>query len=51
MMELRLLGAVILRSCKDAVLADSCTDESMEFENYFIIQPKSHKCELMKGKS
>ena len=48
MMELRLIAATMLTQCPDAVLADSCTDESMEFENYFVIKPKSHKCELKK---
>ncbi|EPS44433.1 hypothetical protein H072_1573 [Dactylellina haptotyla CBS 200.50] len=48
MMELRLLAAVMLTYCPTTGLADTCTDESMEFENYFIVKPKSHKCELMK---
>ncbi|KAF3927103.1 hypothetical protein AA313_de0207183 [Arthrobotrys entomopaga] len=48
MMELRLLAAVMLTYCPTTGLADSCTDESMEFENYFIVKPKGHKCELMK---
>jgi len=49
MMELRLIAAAMLTQCEDAVLADSCTDESMEFENFFVVKPKSHKCELKKA--
>jgi hypothetical protein len=29
-----------------ARLARSCTDDSMEMENYFLIAPKSHHCEI-----
>ncbi|KAK6527789.1 hypothetical protein TWF694_004769 [Orbilia ellipsospora] len=46
MMELRLLAVVMLTLCPNAGLARTCTDESMEFENYFIIKPRSHRCDL-----
>ncbi|KAJ6256313.1 Cytochrome P450 monooxygenase orf2 [Drechslerella dactyloides] len=46
MMELRLIAAAMLTTCPDAELAASCTDESMEFENYFVVMPKSHKLEI-----
>jgi hypothetical protein len=42
-----LLGAfVFLKKCDSIRLADSATDSSMEIENYFLIAPKSHRCEL-----
>ncbi|KAF3928543.1 hypothetical protein ABW21_db0206028 [Orbilia brochopaga] len=50
-MELRLLAAEMLTACPDAELAPTCTDESMEFENYFVIKPKSHKCEMQAPKT
>ncbi|KAK6523085.1 hypothetical protein TWF694_005983 [Orbilia ellipsospora] len=46
MMELRLLVATLLQSCADVELADSCTDESMEFVEYMSVRPKANKCEL-----
>ncbi|KAK6355454.1 hypothetical protein TWF696_004551 [Orbilia brochopaga] len=51
MMELRLLAAAMLTVCPDAELAPSCTDESMEFENYFVVKPKSHKFEMQAAKT
>ncbi|KAK6525367.1 hypothetical protein TWF694_005506 [Orbilia ellipsospora] len=46
MMELRLLIALFFISCPKVGLADSCTDESMEFDPLVLITPKGHKCEL-----
>ncbi|KAF3902231.1 hypothetical protein ABW20_dc0102824 [Dactylellina cionopaga] len=51
MMELRLLAATLLKSCPEATLADSCTDDSMEFVEYMSIRPKANKCELQKDRS
>ncbi|KAK6334102.1 hypothetical protein TWF696_002604 [Orbilia brochopaga] len=48
MIELRLIAALFLKECPDSVLAESCTDESMEFINYFNIKPSRNKCEVRK---
>lgn len=49
-MELRLAAALFFRECKGAELAPSTTPESMALENYFLIAPVSHRCEItMKG--
>ena len=29
------------------IFLPSCTDEIMEMENYFLITPRSHRCEIM----
>nr|XP_036577843.1 cytochrome p450 [Colletotrichum truncatum]KAF6784938.1 cytochrome p450 [Colletotrichum truncatum] len=46
-MELRLATAVFFRRCKGLKLAPGTTDESMEMENYFLISPRGHKCEVI----
>ena len=46
MMELQLSIYLFMKECKGARLASSTTDESMEIENYFLIMPKSHRCEI-----
>ncbi|ORY14583.1 cytochrome P450 monooxygenase-like protein [Clohesyomyces aquaticus] len=50
-MELRYAVAFFFRECKRMRLCESVTEESMEFENFFLIAPKGHRCEvtLMKG--
>ncbi|KAK6514436.1 hypothetical protein TWF506_008829 [Arthrobotrys conoides] len=45
-MELRLLIAAVLKECPGIELAESCTDESMEFAPRLFIAPKGGKCEL-----
>lgn len=45
-MELRYAVAFFYRECKGAKLAASTTPESMEFENFFLIAPKAHRCEI-----
>ncbi|KAF8859444.1 cytochrome P450 monooxygenase [Acephala macrosclerotiorum] len=45
--ELRLATALFFRECVGARLAGSTTDESMEMENFFLIQPKAHRCEIV----
>lgn len=45
--ELRLGAAVFFRECPGARLAPSTTPESMEPENFFLIAPSSHKCEII----
>ncbi|EPS35541.1 hypothetical protein H072_11038 [Dactylellina haptotyla CBS 200.50] len=50
MMELRLIAAVMLTVCPSATLAEDCTDDSMELENYFVLRPKGHKCELVSSR-
>ncbi|KAL3462838.1 cytochrome P450 [Aspergillus heterothallicus] len=48
-MELRLAAAEFFRECRGVRLAPSATWESMEPENYFLIAPRGHKCEIMQG--
>ena len=45
-MEMRLATAEFFRFCKGARLAASVTEESMRMENFFLIAPTSHKCEV-----
>ncbi|KAM0788727.1 hypothetical protein ACM66B_002819 [Microbotryomycetes sp. NB124-2] len=40
-----LLGLIeFMRAFPEASIDESTTDESMSFENYFLVAPKSHKC-------
>ncbi|KAF3910503.1 hypothetical protein AA313_de0207826 [Arthrobotrys entomopaga] len=48
MMEIRLFLALMFISCPNVGLADSCTDESMEINEFLLLNPKGHKCELKK---
>ncbi|KAH9879221.1 hypothetical protein J1614_002660 [Plenodomus biglobosus] len=45
-MELRYAAAFFFRECKGIRLAASTTPESMEFENFFLIAPKAHRCDI-----
>lgn len=45
-MELRYAVAFFFRECKGIQLGKNTTPESMEFENFFLIAPKAHRCEL-----
>jgi len=45
-MELRYATAFFFRECRGIRLAPSTTPESMEFENFFLIAPKAHRCEI-----
>ena len=45
-MELRLSVAEFFRRCPGARLAPSITPESMRLENFFLIAPAAHKCEI-----
>jgi cytochrome P450 len=45
--ELRLGAAVFFRECPGARPAPSATAECMELENYFLIAPAGHKCEII----
>lgn len=45
-MELRLATAVFFRECRGAKLAPTTTSEMMDVENYFLIAPKSHRCDI-----
>ncbi|OQU97305.1 hypothetical protein CLAIMM_03254 isoform 1 [Cladophialophora immunda] len=45
-MELNLATAKFFRRCPTATLAPSMTDGDMEFENFFLIAPKNHKCDI-----
>ncbi|KAI6843928.1 cytochrome P450 monooxygenase [Hortaea werneckii] len=47
-MELRLATAGFFReTSKNVVLSSSCTAQYMEQENYFLIAPAGHKCEVV----
>jgi cytochrome P450 len=46
-MELRIAAALLFRECKGLRLAPETTPASMEFENFFLITPISHKCNVM----
>lgn len=48
-MELRYAAALLFRECRGLRLAASTTPESMELQNYFVIVPKGHKCEVTLG--
>ncbi|KAF2165317.1 hypothetical protein M409DRAFT_67187 [Zasmidium cellare ATCC 36951] len=45
--ELRLAAAEFFRRCQGSRLAESATPESMEFENFFLIAPRSDRCEIV----
>ena len=45
-MELLLTTAVFLLQCPDARVSSSTTTETMDFENFFLIAPRGHKCEV-----
>lgn len=47
-MELRYATAEFFRTLgARATLAPSTTEQSMDMENYFLIAPVSHKCEIV----
>ena len=46
-MELRLGAAEFFRNSAQPRLAPSTTPDSMEMENFFLIAPKSHRCEVI----
>ncbi|KAF2221632.1 cytochrome P450 monooxygenase-like protein [Elsinoe ampelina] len=46
-MELRYGTALLVRRCRGLRLAGSTTPESMALENYFVITPKSKRCEVV----
>lgn len=46
-MELRLASAEFFRQCKGAKLAPGTTEASMELENYFLVAPRGHKCDII----
>ena len=48
-MKLRLAAAGFFRECRGVRLAPSATWESMKPENYFLISPSGHRCEIMQG--
>ncbi|KAF6811627.1 cytochrome p450 [Colletotrichum sojae] len=45
-MELRLAVAELFRRCEGLRLAPETTDAAMEMENYFVMCPVGHKCEV-----
>ncbi|KAK6347376.1 hypothetical protein TWF718_005215 [Orbilia javanica] len=50
-MILRLLAAVLLKECPYVDLAESCTDESMQFAPRLFVATKGGKCELQNTKN
>lgn len=51
-MELRVATTIFFRKWRGvARLAPETTVESMAMENYFLVAPSAHKCEIMIGKS
>jgi hypothetical protein len=46
-MELRLATFAFFKQYHNARLAASTTPASMEMENFFLIAPKAHVCEVM----
>lgn len=46
-MEMRLATTVLFRRCKGLRLAPGTNDETMEMENFFMINPRGHKCEVI----
>ena len=45
-MQMRYAIVLFFRECTGAKIAPTTTDETMEMENYFVITPKGHKCEV-----
>jgi len=45
-MELRYATAFLFRECKGMRIAPSMPADCMDLENYFVIVPKGHKCEV-----
>jgi len=48
-MELRLSAAEFFRECRGARLCESVTEKSMEMENFFLISPRGHRCDIKLG--
>ncbi|KAK5164044.1 uncharacterized protein LTR77_010135 [Saxophila tyrrhenica] len=44
--ELRLAALLFLQAFPEAKIAPSTTEKSMEMENFFLIRPAGHKCEV-----
>ncbi|GKT52221.1 putative sterigmatocystin biosynthesis P450 monooxygenase stcF [Colletotrichum spaethianum] len=45
-MELRLATATFFRKCRGVKLADNMTDDMMEMQNFFLISPAGHHCDV-----
>ncbi|OLN83762.1 putative sterigmatocystin biosynthesis P450 monooxygenase STCB-like protein 9 [Colletotrichum chlorophyti] len=45
-MQIRMAAALLFRECSSLRLASSTTDAVMEMENFFIITPVGHRCEV-----
>ncbi|KAK1993525.1 cytochrome P450 [Colletotrichum falcatum] len=45
-MELRLATAIFFRNCSGIRLADNMTDELMAMENFFLVSPRGHCCNV-----
>ncbi|OCL06375.1 cytochrome P450 [Glonium stellatum] len=46
-MELRLAAALFFKEFTGANIAPSMSPSDMEMENYFLVAPKNHKCEIL----
>ncbi|GKT44317.1 putative sterigmatocystin biosynthesis P450 monooxygenase STCB [Colletotrichum spaethianum] len=45
-MEMRMAAAALFRHCPGLKLSSSMTDSMMEMENYFIVAPIGHRCDV-----
>ncbi|KAK1985751.1 cytochrome P450 [Colletotrichum cereale] len=45
-MELRLAATILFRECRGVRLADNMTDDMMEMQNFFLISPAGHRCDV-----
>jgi hypothetical protein len=46
-MIIRLAVTEFVRNVEDVRSAPGTTDESMEFGNYFLVQPRAHTCDII----
>lgn len=46
-MELRVALAQFIRECKTVELSPDMTDAVMEAENFFLIAPREHRCDVV----
>jgi hypothetical protein len=47
MMEIRLAVAAFFRQCRGAGISTSTTENDMEMDNLFLIEPRGGTCKIM----
>jgi hypothetical protein len=47
MMELRLAVAAFFRQCRGAGISTSTTEDDMEMDNLFLIEPRGGTCKIV----